>query len=91
MSDPEYGQVQVTRHLGIGIKVDEAPQKAKIDVGVLASPGMYLRIEDGDIVLADQVVYRINGYDPADCTLTLDLITDWRPGQKDDPNTKPQP
>ncbi|WP_275558500.1 hypothetical protein [Streptomyces sp. 5-6(2022)] len=82
----EYGDIQITRHLGIGTKIDQAPQRAKIAVGALANPGLYLRIEDGDIVLADQVVYRITGYNPADHTLTVELVADWRPGQKDDPN-----
>ncbi|MDX2837999.1 hypothetical protein PV377_03095 [Streptomyces ipomoeae] len=89
MADPEYGDVQISRHLGIGIKVDTAPQRAKMHVSALAS-GFYLRVEGGDIVISDQVVYRITGYDTADCTLTLDLLKDWRPGQKDDPNTEPQ-
>lgn len=91
MSDPEYGDVQVTRHLGLGVKVDAAPQRSKMAVSFLAHPGFYVRVEDGDIVLADQVVYRITGYDPADCTLTLELVKDWRPGQKDDPNAETQP
>jgi hypothetical protein len=91
MSGTEYGHVQVTRHLGKGVTVDAAPQRAKMDVGLLTHPGLYLRVEAGDIVLADQVVYRITGYDPDDYTLTLELLTDWRPGEKDDPNAKSQP
>lgn len=88
-SGNEYGDVQLTRHLGKGVTVDTAPQRAKMYVGALAS-NMYLRIDGGDIVIADQAAYRIAGYDPADCTLTLELLNDWRPGQKDDPNAKPQ-
>ncbi|MFF4791839.1 hypothetical protein ACFY2M_19220 [Streptomyces sp. NPDC001276] len=91
MSEAEYGDVQATRHLGIGVKVDVAPKRAKMAVSCLAHPGLYLRIEDGNIVLADQVVYRITGYDPADCTLILELIKDWRPGEKDDPNAETRP
>jgi PAS domain-containing protein len=91
MSEAEYRDVQATRHLGIGVKVDVAPQRAKMAVSFLAHPGLYLRIEDGDIVLADQVVYRITGYNPADYTLTLELVKDWRPGEKDDPNAATQP
>ena len=91
MSDPEYGDIQLTRHLGIGVTVDKAPQRAKMDVDLLAQPGLYLRVEHGDVVIADQVVYRITGYDPASCTLTLELIKDWRPGQKDDPNAEERP
>jgi hypothetical protein len=90
VSEPEYGDLQITRHLGAGIKVDSAPQLAKMAISYLAHPGLYLRVEDGDIVIADQVVYQITGYDPTDCTLTLELLKDWRPGQKDDPNAEPQ-
>lgn len=91
MSDPEYGDIQLTRRLGVGVTVDEAPERAKMDVDLLGQSGLYIRIEHGDVVIADQVVYRITGYDPASCTLKLDLITDWRPGQKDDPSAGTQP
>lgn len=84
MSEPEYGDIQLNRHLGKGTTVDAAPQRAKMAVSYLAHPGTYLRVEDGDIVIADQVVYRITGYDPDDCTLTLELI-------KDDPHAEAQP
>lgn len=84
-SGNEYGDIQLTRHLGKGVTVDAAPQRAKMYVGALAS-NMYLRIDGGDIVIADQVIYRITGYNPDDCTLTLNLVKDWRPGQKDDPH-----
>ncbi|MET8978554.1 hypothetical protein ABZX85_23340 [Streptomyces sp. NPDC004539] len=89
MADSECGDIQISRHLGIGLKVEAAAQRAKMHVDALAS-GMYLRVENGDIVIADQVVYRITGYDTADCTLTLELLKDWRPGQKDDPNAETQ-
>lgn len=91
MADTEYGYVQATRYLGIGIKIDNAPQRAKLAVSSLTQPGLYVRVDGGDIVLADQVVYRITGYDPTDSTLTLELVKDWRPGQKDDPHTERQP
>ncbi|MEV4783992.1 hypothetical protein AB0K53_00810 [Streptomyces tuirus] len=91
MSEPERDSILLSRHLGIGVKVDTAPQRAKMDVSFLAAPGNYLRIENGDIVIADQVVYRIAGYNPDDCTLILELVKDWRPGQKDDPNAGPRP
>lgn len=72
-------------------EVDEAPQRAKMDVDLLAQPGLYLRVAHGDVVIADQVVYRITGYNPDDCMLLLELVKDWRPGQKDDPNAEAQP
>lgn len=91
MSDDEYGHIVATRHLGIGVRIDEAPQRAKIAVDFLTTPAAYLRVEGGDIVIADQVVYRITGYDPTDCPLTTELIKNWRPDQKDDPNAGTQP
>ena len=91
MNEPEYGHLQVTRHLGIGLKVDTAPQRTKFDIGALTQSSTYLCVDDGHIVIADQVVYRITGYAPADCTLTLELVKDYRPGEKDDPNTGTQP
>lgn len=84
MTDYEY--LKLTRHLGRGITVDTAPQKTKIPVSGIVNPTVFLSF-DGDIVtFADQVAYQITGYDPEDCTLTLKLIHDWRPGQKDDPS-----
>jgi hypothetical protein len=91
MGKPDHGEIQLTRHLGIGVTVDSAPQRATMDVDVLGQPGLYLRIEHGDIVIADQVVYRITSYNPADQTFALELLKDWRPGQKDDPNAEPKP
>ncbi|GGS41762.1 hypothetical protein F2B00_03485 [Streptomyces parvus] len=88
---PEHEAIQLTRHLGKGTTVDVAPQHAKMAVDYLAHPGTYLRVESGDIVIADQVVYRITGYDPTDYTLTLELVQDWRPGQKDDPSRTEAP
>lgn len=91
MNEPEYGPLQVTRHLGIGLKVDTAPKRTKFDIEALTQSSTYLRLDDGHIVIADQVVYRITGYDPADRTLTLELVKDYRPGEKDDPNSDAQP
>ncbi|MFE0470486.1 hypothetical protein ACFW2V_02570 [Streptomyces sp. NPDC058947] len=88
MSDTEYGHLQVTRHLGIGLKVDTAPQRTKCAIDALTGQPTYLRVDNGHIVIADQVVYQITGYDPADYTLTLELVKDYRPGQKDDPNAE---
>jgi hypothetical protein len=90
MSEPAYGDIQLTRHLGKGIVVDEAPQRAKMHVDSVGGPGLFTRVEGGDINIADQVVYRITGYNPHDCTLTLELVKDWRPGQKDDPHAETQ-
>lgn len=91
MSETEYGDIQLTRHLGRGVVVDEAPQRAKMHVDAVGRPGLFIRVEGGDINIADQVVYRITGYNPADCTLTLELVKDYRPGQKDDPSAEARP
>ena len=81
----EYGEIQVTRHLGRGIVVDIASENAKASIAILASTDPSVRIDNGAVRIADQVLYEITGYDPADATLTLRLVRDWRPGQKDDP------
>lgn len=81
-----YGEIQLTRHLGRGIVVNAAPEHAKAHIGIITSALAGITLDDGAVRIADQVLYEITGYDPADCTLTLRLVHDWRPGQKDDPN-----
>jgi hypothetical protein len=81
----EYGQIQISRHLGRGIVIDTAPEHAKAYIGILASTGNGVSVEDDAIRIADQVLYQVTGYDPADATLTLRLVHDWRPGHSDDP------
>lgn len=90
MSSSDYGDIQISRRLGKGVTVDTAPQRAKAQLGLIANTNLYVRVEDGHIVIADQVVYQVTGYDPADYTLTLELIKDWRPGQPDDPGAATQ-
>jgi len=85
----EYGEIQASRHLGRGIVVDTAPEYAKAHIGIIASAHSGVSLDDGAVRIADQVLYEITGYNPADCTLTLHLAKDWRPGQKDDPNAEP--
>lgn len=87
-TDPiEYGEIQLSRHLGRGIVVDIAPEHAKAYIGIIATAHAGVSLDGGAVRIADQVLYEITGYDPADCTLTLHLVHDWRPGQKDDPKT----
>jgi hypothetical protein len=82
-----YEDLQISLVLGRGIVVDTAPEHTKISVGVLANNPLGLTFEYPDgIRIAQQVGYEITGYDPDDCALTLRLVRDWRPGQKDDPN-----
>lgn len=89
-ADPiQYEQIQISRHLGRGIVVDEAPEHAKAYIGIIAGTEAGVRLDDGGVRIADQVLYEITGYEPADGTLTLRLVHDWRPGQKDDPHGEP--
>lgn len=86
-ADPiEYGEIQISRHLGRGIVVDVAPEHAKAHYTILAATHIDLRLDTGGIRIAEQVEYEITGYDPAGCALTLHRVRDWRPGHKDDPN-----
>jgi hypothetical protein len=85
-----YEDVVITRRLGHPLSIDTAPQHTKIAVALLFDARAYIRTYGpGHIVIADQVEYEITGYDPADCALTLRLVHDWRPGQKDDPHAEP--
>jgi hypothetical protein len=85
---PTYEDLQMSVVLGRGIVVDVAPEHTKIGVHVVADRYFGLWVDEpGHIRIAGQVEYEITGYDPADCALTARLIRDWRPGQKDDPNT----
>jgi hypothetical protein len=88
--DPtQYGEIQISRVLGRGIVVDTAPDYAKAHIGIIAATHADTSLDEGRIRIADQVLYEITGYDPADCTLTLHLVSDWRPGQKDAPSDQP--
>jgi hypothetical protein len=81
-----YEAVQVSLHLGRGIVIDTAPEHSKITVNLLADPIFGVRATTpGRVRFAEQVEYEITGYDPGDCTLTLRLVKDYRPGQKDAP------
>lgn len=85
-----YEDLQCSFVLGRGIVIDRAPDHAKVSVNMLAAGHLGLDLNHpGHIKIAYQVEYAITGYDPADCTLTLRLVHDWRPGQKDDPHTEP--
>jgi hypothetical protein len=84
-----YEDIQISRHLGRGVVVDTAPEYAKAHFSILNAQHIDLRLDTGGIRIAEQVEYEITGYDPADCTLTLRLVHDWRPGQKDDPHAEP--
>lgn len=80
---PTYEQITLTRHLGHPLTVDIAPRHSKISLGLLmAQPYVEYRYPDL-LVIADQVVYRITGWDPAGGTLTVELVEDHRPTAKE--------
>lgn len=81
-----YEELRVTLVLGRGIVIDHAPEHAKVPVSMLSAGNLGIDLRHpGHIDLAYQVEYEITGYDDADHCLTLHLVHDWRPGQKDDP------
>jgi hypothetical protein len=70
-----------TRHRGRAVTIDEAPARTRIALEVLADRHAYLHTPTADtIVFADQVVYRVTGWDPVAGALTLELVEDWRGG-----------
>lgn len=74
-----YEDVVFTRRIGYPLRVDTAPQHTKMDLAVLLDARAYIHAHDpGHLVFADQVEYAVTGYDPADCTLTLQLVKDHR-------------
>ena len=80
----QHTDIVFTRHRGKGITIDHAPTHTRLDPRVLADRNTYLRLPEPDvIVFADQVVYRITGFE--DCWLLLELIEDWRPAAADEP------
>lgn len=85
-----YEDLVVSLVLGRGLVVVTAPEHTKASVEVLTKAQFGIRHPYGDrIRFGEQVEYEITGYDPTDCTLTLHLVHDWRPGQKDDPHAEP--
>ncbi|MFI0236355.1 hypothetical protein [Streptomyces sp. NPDC016845] len=79
-TEPETtpGDIVLQRERGKGITVLQAPQQASMALDCLTC-GSYLRVHDGVIEIADQVAYRVTGYDPDAQTLNLELAEDWRP------------
>ncbi len=88
-----YEGVVVTRRMGHPLSVDTAPRHAKMNLELLFEARAYLQVFDGDhLAIANQVEYAVTGYDPADCTLTLELVKDHRPaGQGAAPDPDPLP
>lgn len=77
---PGIGDVQLSRHLGQGLRVDTAPARARMTLTVLADMGWGARMQGADCVnIADQVLYRVVGYSPETASLIVELVEDWRP------------
>ncbi|MBT2508841.1 hypothetical protein J7I98_23725 [Streptomyces sp. ISL-98] len=75
----EPSDIVLTRHRGRGIIVTQAPQHSSIALDALASANSTLSMPGPDVIeIADQVAYRVTGYDAASSTLTLELVKDWR-------------
>lgn len=76
---PQYADIVFKRHQGQAITIEgEAPARTRIQMQALMDRYAYLHMPDPQtIVFADQVVYRITGYD--DGALLLELVEDWRP------------
>lgn len=84
---PGLGEVQLSRKLGRGLIVETAPPRARMAVALLANGAYGLSMQSNDqINMADQVLYQIVGYDPESACLVLELVEDWRPKAKEQPN-----
>lgn len=76
---PGLGDIQLTRQLGRGIRVDTAPPRARMALTVFADHGHGLAMQGADhINIADQVLYQVVGYDAESAALVLELVEDWR-------------
>jgi hypothetical protein len=79
----DIGEIQVTRQRGRGVVVGHAPARALIGLRIirdLAWPANIAGVGDPDLVnIADQVLYRVVGYDAGTASLIVELVEDWRP------------
>jgi hypothetical protein len=79
---PGYAEIQVTRERGRGVIVETAPPRALIGLRIirdLAWPANIADVGDPDLVnIADQVLYRVVGYDAGHASLVVELVEDWR-------------
>lgn len=75
----EFADLTFTRHRGKAITINSAPARTRISVQALVDRYAYLTMPRPDvIVFADQVVYRVTGWDLASRCLELELLEDWR-------------
>ena len=77
-TEPTTGAIVLRRERGIGVTVVEAPERTTMALDFLARSDAYTRVHDGVIEIADQVAYRVRGYDLASWSLVLDRVADWR-------------
>ncbi|MFB7440218.1 hypothetical protein ACFC01_17975 [Streptomyces mirabilis] len=76
----EPGDIQLTRHLGRGLVVDQAPPRIRMALHVLSTAQYGAALQEPDLInIGEQVLYRVTGYDPEHAALLLDLVEDWRP------------
>ncbi|MGW6292455.1 hypothetical protein [Streptomyces sp. NPDC055058] len=77
---PAYQDIGVIRERGYGVRITEAPVRSKIAPLALLRHSSWIELREPDLLnIADQVLYRITGWDPADSSLTVELVEDWRP------------
>jgi hypothetical protein len=77
---PQFADLMFTRHRGKAITIDSAPARTRISVQALVDRYAYLTMPRPDVVVfADQVVYRVTGWDLASRSLELELLEDMRP------------
>lgn len=77
---PGIGEIQLSRHLGRGLVVDQAPPRIRMALHVLSTAQYGAALQEPDLInIGDQVLYRVTGYDPESASLLLDLVEDWRP------------
>ncbi|MDX3515893.1 hypothetical protein PV755_44550 [Streptomyces caniscabiei] len=88
---PGIGEIQVTRQRGRGVIVDHAPARALLGLRIirdLAWPANIAEVGDPDLVnIADQVLYRVIGYDREHTSLIVELVEDWRTNPDGDATT----
>lgn len=76
---PGLGDIQLTRQLGHGVRVDTAPARAQMALNVLTEHGWGAALVGADQVnIADQALYQVVGYDAESAALILELAEDWR-------------
>jgi hypothetical protein len=82
----EPADIQLTRKLGHGLIVDNAPPRARKALADHANTGWGARVQGADCInIGDQVLYQVTGYNPASASLLLELVEDWRPAVAPEP------